>query len=394
MVGCNALLLEGCILIPASYYCMHKAQTCGHHRAYHSAIHLRNFLSELLSDHNEWQNYDSGDPQRIVAAGLIHNSITDTYLSGYLTRYSHGNARFSTHKPVKNSSVIQRLITIQDFYHFCYEYGFSPKKFVFSGAFERYEKRQTTNLGIDLSIHDLYYNKETFQKLVGYLQTKNAFLCARDTLICYLGYYSGIRPHEVLKYGNFTRRRLEEAIPQDEPYGYSAKLVISGKGKGDGKEREIVLPPQVCKPFKNFLYRTLPAHEDKFSIKINGCVFTKTSGEALKSPSYFNNHIWTRAKNALIANENLSAEQAALWKKRNFYSTRHCYATNFVIQQRRECKTLDQIALKQLMGHERFDTTLASYIFLAAVLLEDEKLKEVANAMADEDKMANYAKAK
>mgnify|MGYP000032358816 CR=1 FL=1 len=383
------LCLEGIPLVSANAYLAYKGKRVKTDALRNKAQMLKTYLSQVLTDYNDWMfledDRENPEKNRYVKASTAHLEVNDSYVSGYLSLLARGGVKFTKGEPLENSSITQHIHVIREFYEFCYDYGLSSFSPSFSYLYDKYTQKQTATIGLDKAIHDLYYDEVEFNKLLNYLTTINPFLHERDRLILLLCYYSGIRPHELIKFHNFTIKRLLKVIDKHAPFNASTELIVTGKGTGAGKLRKIIIPPQVYAPLKKFLYVTIPLWEKKQQIKFSGSIFISLSGKPLKSSSCFNDQQWKKMVNAYISKGMLDITEIELWKKRDLYSTRHCFATNHVIQQRKEGKRLDQIALKELMGHSNFSTTLASYIYLAAVLTEDENLKSFAVDMSDKD---------
>lgn len=385
-----ALFLEGVPLVDANAYLFSKSKKSSVHSIRSRATQLKTFLSQVLTDFNDWSflGDDRTNPtaNRYVVANQSYLKVSDQYMSAYLNTLSRGSSAFTKCK-LKASSIGQHIETIRGFYSFCYKYGFSSKKQSFTYLYDTLEQAETATIGLNKKIYELYYNKETFLALIGQIQTKNPFLKARNLLILKLCYFSGTRPHELIKdEHNFNIKKLKEIIKQDVPFNKSAELIISGKGRGIGKIRKILIPPEVYQPLKDYLYIEIPKLEKKTGKTIKGNIFVNVRGERLKKSGNFNDDIWVTAKNAYIAKNNLPHHDIKAWNKRNLYSTRHCFATNLIIERKKEGKRIDQIVIKELMGHSRFDTTLSSYIYLAAVLTGDNEMQSMAIDMADKDK--------
>ncbi|OZS41351.1 hypothetical protein ASV53_24220, partial [Photobacterium sanguinicancri] len=218
------------------------------------------------------------------------------------------------------------------------------------------------------------YRKEEFLRFIGHITTKNKFLKSRNLLMFSICYFCGLRPHELTRDGNWTIQRLKKIIDKNASETASTKLIVTGKGRGAGKLREIVIYPEVYQKLKQYLYEDLPALEKKTGVKVDGSIFVDKDGRPLIDPSYLSK-VWRQTKDKFLFENDLDPYQRELWNQRDLYSTRHCYATNLIIEQRRNGKSIDQIVTAGLLGHNSIDTTIASYIYTAAVLLEDEKMK-------------------
>lgn len=391
-----ALFLEGVPLVDANAYLFSKSKGNSVHSIRSRATQLKTFLSQVLTDFNDWSflidTRNNPSKNRYVVANKGYLKVTDQYMSAYLKTLSSGSSKF-TKKPLVTSSIMQHIETIRGFYLFCHKYGFMSKKCDFSYLYDKLYQDKTATIGLDSSVYGKYYDKETFLALIGHIQTKNPFLKARNLLILKLCYFSGMRPHELVKDdNNFNIKKLKTVIKKNAPFNASADLLISGKGKGGGKLRKILIPPEVYQALKGYLYIEIPKVEKAIGSEIKGNIFVSVRGQKLKKSGNFNDVIWSDAKDAYIANNKLSLNNIKLWEQRDLYSTRHCFATNLIIQRRKEGKRFDQMVIKEIMGHSNFSTTLASYIYIAAVLMNDNEMRSMAVDMADKDKVYKNGK--
>lgn len=384
-----ALFLEGVPLVNVNAYLYEKSKTNGSVALRNRAQKLKSFISQTLVDNTKWMllgdTRSDGTMNRYVVANqaYLNLEMTDQYITSYLSQLARGEAKFSNRMPLQDSSIRQHIEAIRDFYNFSYTYGFTSKKRDYSYLYERYNQKQTATIGLDKSIHDLYYDKKSFLSIIGHISNKSKFLRLRNIIILKLCYFCGLRPNEIVRSYNFSIKRLKELIKSNTSSIASVEMLLVGKGKGIGKIRKIVLTPEVVKDLKKYLYDELPLIEYRNNLKIEGNIFVSLNGKPIKASSNFNDFLWKKAKNSYIAKNNLSLEEIECWNRRNLYTTRHCFATNLIIERRKEGKRLDQVAIKELMGHSRFDTTLASYIYLAAILTMDKEMESMAIQMAD-----------
>lgn len=345
------------------------------------ASHLKSFFGRLLTDHNESIGLSSGidDPNNYwyMSANTVFRKTTCNYMSGYLLGLANGRLSPSG-KPISNKSLKFYVATFKGFFDFCYQKGFLAEKAEFTYRLPNQEKITTASVGLDEAVHDLFYEKEDFKKVIGYVQTKHPFLKARDLLALKLTYFMGLRPHEIYKAGNFAISRLKDLIKKDASFNASCGIRISGKGKGFGKIRDVIFTPEVYNELREFIYITIPKFEKKSGLKVKDSIFIKLNGENFYGKKQLSQRVWRGAVNSYIAAQELSMEEIKCWKKRNLYSARHCFATNLIIDRMREGKRIDQITVKMLMGHKEFTTTLASYIYIGAVRAQDEKLQSTA----------------
>ncbi|OMO36771.1 hypothetical protein BCT46_12740 [Vibrio sp. 10N.261.46.E8] len=381
----NLLFLAGAPLFVPSTYLYYKLRTNKSISIKNLTSRLKIFINQVLTDNNDWSFKGDLKSKHELANKALFN-IGDAYITGYLNLLFKGNCIFSDKYKkggLKNSSMELHIDTLRDFYDFCFKFGFTSEKKDFSYIYKRYEKQQTYSLGFDLTIHNKYYNKDEFKAFIGYCTAKNKFLNTRNRLIFSLCYYCGLRPHELLKGANFSRKRLEKVINKKAKFNVSAELIVSGKGRGEGKLRKIIIPPEAYQKLKEYLYTTLPKLEKDLGKIIRNRIFVTDKGKELSDASYFTK-LWEKTKHRYISNNtNISPLQVKLWKQRELYSTRHCFVTNLIIKHQKDGKGIDQIAIQEIMGHSSIETTFASYVYLAAIVLKSDELEKEAISFAE-----------
>lgn len=358
------------------------------------ASHLRALFDRLLTDFNGWLSLsvDSKNPEnnRYVVANKVYKKVTESYMSGYLTKLSTGELSRSG-KALNDKTIGVYIETYRSFFDFCYKQGFLSEKKELNYRFSNGQAIKTSTVGLNEKIHNLYYPTDVFNKVIGHIQTKDPFLKQRDLLALKMTYFMGLRPHEIFKEGNFTISRLKEIIDKDAPFNASAKLKISGKGRGGiGKIREVVITPGIYSTMKNFIYKVLPKFEARTGLKIKDSIFVKLNGENYYGSINLSKDVWKKAVLNFIVNNDLTNDEIEVWMSRNLYTARHCFATNLIIERIKEGKKVDHIAVKELMGHSTFTTTLASYIYIGAVLAEDRLLESKAIELYDKASKKGY----
>ena len=83
------------------------------------------------------------------------------------------------------------------------------------------------------------------------VEAKTSFKRERDELALKLGYFAGIRAHELVSNGNFTLARMEKLIPRDTSVLLDDHLTVLGKGS---KVRKLPLWPELVSSLHKFLY--------------------------------------------------------------------------------------------------------------------------------------------
>lgn len=381
------LKLEGKQLFIPNLYLMSLALSVSADTLANRTSHLKSFFERILIDNNSWMELSNSNidfkQNRFAVANTVFQLVTDNYMNSYLFGLSSGQLSPSG-KPISAKSLGVYISSFKGFYDFCYTKGFLSEKKEFTYRLPNLEPIKTATVGLNEAIHDLYYPKEDFKKVIGYIQTKNHFLKARDLLALKLTYFMGLRPHEIYKKDNFNISRLKKIIDRSASFNKTTAIKISGKGTGAGKNRSVVFTPEVYHDLKNFIYKEIPKFEKKSGIRVLDSIFIKLNGQNYDGKKRLSDTVWRGAVNAYIAANDLSLYEINSWKKRDLYSARHCFATNLIIDRIAEGKRIDQIVVKELMGHSSFTTTLAAYIYIGAVLIHDKELKSKAVELYDQ----------
>lgn len=387
------LKLDGKQLFIPNLYLKSLAESVSANTLANRASHLKSFFERILLDNNSWTELSNSSKDvtqhRLAVANTVFQLVTDSYMNAYLFGLSNGQLSPSG-KPISPKSLGIYITSFKGFYDFCYSKGFLSEKKEFTYRLPNLEPIKTATVGLNEAIHDLYYSKEDFKKVIGCIRTKNPFLKARDLLALKLTYFMGLRPHEIYKADNFNISRLKKIIDRNAPFNKSAAIKISGKGTGAGKNRNVVFTPEVYHDLKNFIYKEIPKFEHQSGIKVRDSIFIKLNGENYYGKKILSDTVWRGAVNAYIAANDLSLHEIETWQKRDLYSARHCFATNLILDRMKEGKRIDHIVVKELMGHTSITTTLAAYIYIGAVLALDHELKSKAIELYDQARRTNY----
>jgi integrase len=362
--------LEGKSLLTVSLYLKDLLEHESNNYVRNQASHLKSFYRQILTDFNDWSLCSDTSERRALANSAFKN-VTNEYMNGYLRKLALGQLSPSG-KKIKPASLKVYTESFRGFFNFCYKHGWLSNKPEFSFNLER-ELIQTATVGINRQIHNKYYDKVTFLKLLGYVENKDPFIQARNRLALKVTYFMGLRPHELFREDNFKlngEEGLRELIIKDAPLGSSAQLHINGKGD---KDRTVVIYPDVYEELRKFIYIEIPKFEKKIGKKLKGSVFVKKNGEDWFGEKQLSQEVWRGCINNFIAkNPTLSKGEIESWNTRDLYTTRHCFATNMIIDNFRAGKQIDALEVKEIMGHSSFTTTLAAYIYLGAVLMAKE----------------------
>lgn len=298
---------------------------------------IRNYASDLIAFFSILQSVEKvanifpSDFRDITASDL------DAYLIGNLFQK----------KRLNGSTVLRHASTINLFYQFAYQNDYIS----FRLKWEHYKKLpvETTLINKTLSQVGCHFIElETFEKiLLPNIVAKSSFKRARDELALKLGYYAGLRTHELVKHDNFTLKRMKALIPLDSSVLLTQHLTIKGKG---GKVRRLPVSPDLVVAIHDFMYGT---HKDKLKF----CIFEDGTGQALTDEQY-GSDVFFRAISKYLSSNTVDSEVANALELLSYHSLRHTFATNAVTF----CHDIDskyspRWAVTQWMGHANERTT-------------------------------------
>ena len=179
------------------------------------------------------------------------------------------------------------------------------------------------------------------------VEAKTSFKRERDELALKLGYFAGIRAHELVSNGNFTLARMEKLIPRDTSVLLDDHLTVLGKGS---KVRKLPLWPELVSSLHKFLYGI---HRKK--LKEN--LFEDGRGKPLCDEQYASD-VFRKAINNYLTIISVENEVYISLKQKSFHSLRHTYATNAVtFCYEVDAKYSPRWAVTQWMGHSDERTT-------------------------------------
>jgi integrase len=176
-----------------------------------------------------------------------------------------------------------------------------------------------------------------------------------------VGYFLGVRSHELVKYNNFDIEVLKEQFPNDKNGFYEEAFIkITGKGY---KRRSVPVCMELKKDLFRFLYGDLSKYVEKN-------LFEKKKGVPITSTSY-GTKLFRSSADEYLSKNIVSYKLRDSYNRWVFHSLRHTCATNFVTY----CEGMDigrydpMLSLPQWMGHEDDDTTKL-YICAEALLFK------------------------
>ena len=284
-------------------------------------------------------------------AGLINwQSMTDNAMSGYLQ-----NHLVSSRKLVE-SSVDSHISALNSFYSFAWEYGLLIEKPVFSSSYQpdqTLEKESTSKLNLYIS-EDVFLNE-----LICAVKYKSSFVTAREELVLYLGYYAGLRSHEVNYEKNLRLDFLRKELPFDKESHVPKSLEIGIYGKSSRrspskKYRILIIPPILTEKIYKFI------HGHAKEIK-DGPLICQKDGSILKSVQHAGD-TFGKCRMQL----NVDNPSCLDWNNREFHTLRGCFATNLVAWCYDNGKD-PWVVVPTYMGHTNRETTF-NYVFFEAIL--------------------------
>ncbi|WP_413284042.1 tyrosine-type recombinase/integrase [Vibrio sp. MA40-2] len=275
-------------------------------------------------------------------------------------------------KDLSPQSVIRHAATLNKFFKFAYEHGYMHYKIRWSPRNKLPDKFTLIDESMS-RIGRQYIEKEVFEEiLLPNISAKSSFKRARDELALKLGYYAGLRTHELVLKDNFSINRLKTILPKNSKISGDNHISIKGKGS---KIRRLPLHPELVSSLYEFVYGHL-------SNKCKNHIFEDGNGNRLVDEQYGSDVFSNSVKNYLSQNRVNEGDRTSLKNKR-FHSLRHTYATNAVTF----CNDVDskynpRWAVTQWMGHATEETT-EIYICYEAVknnrfdILDTMKLSRV-----------------
>jgi integrase len=339
------------------------------------AYDLKRFYSYLLIKYKSKYEGKSKDDYRNIAT---QNDLYKEFDNDSASKFFEGlkNGLYGD-KPLAPKSLQRIESTVIGFYKFCFEAGLTDDQLVRKIFYKDRDPVLTVTKGITSNLSEQYYSEKEFQKVIlANVYGKNSFVKARNRLALKLSYGLGLRPHELLRADNFNKVKLQEVIT--EKYAFeSVSLDIVGKGN---KLRSVTASPDLVDALREFIYKLIPKQEQQTGLKHLGCIFTTAKLRPLVSERFFGD-AFRDAYRYYIQKQKVSKLEAEAWLKRDPYSMRHCFATNAVISAMKNNAPY-QLIVKEMMGHESFETTL-NYIYFAALLTSSLSVESKDEALLD-----------
>lgn len=247
----------------------------------------------------------------------------------------------------KKSTVERAFAALSEFSKFLFTYGFTKyqqiTKYMTKGILGKYK----TTFGITTLVREQYITPEDFKNvLLDQSWTKNKYAQARNELALQLRYKTGIRTFELIEHDNFDVSKLREMLAENPSGGFNLSII----GKRN-KERKVYIDSDMSVMLSNFIKRYLKNYK-------TGSLFT-TLGKTKKpltSKSFHKEAFNNAIKHYLKNNPTLSQKDRKLWESKDPYALRHSFATNECIRMILNGEPYS-ILLKELMGHESFETT-------------------------------------
>lgn len=318
------------------------------------------------SDLTRYLNVISGKGSSNNFYSADYRETTESQMNTYLMDLVNND--------LQDASINRHISTLSEFYSFAHEHGYidEPKEFSYS------VKSQSARLQLadraTSTILSQYIREEDFNNILAHIPTKNTFKRSRDEMALKVGYFLGVRTHELVKYGNFDIENLKEQFPNDKDGFYEEAFIkITGKGY---KRRSVPICMELKKDLFRFLYGDLSKYVEKN-------LFEKKKGVPIISTSYATK-LFRSSVDEYLSKNIIPAKLRESYIRWVFHSLRHTCATNFVTY----CEDMDMgrydpmLSLPQWMGHEDDDTTKL-YICAEALLFKRlEVIKKLDNMSA------------
>ncbi|ATC99625.1 tyrosine-type recombinase/integrase [Pseudoalteromonas spongiae] len=282
-----------------------------------------------------------------------YREITESQMNTYLMDLVNNG--------LQDVSITRHISTLSEFYCFAYKHGYidEPKEFSYSvrtlSAKLQLADRATS------TILSQYIQEEDFNNILAHIPTKDMFKRSRNEMALKMGYFLGVRTHELVKYGNFDIENLKKQFPNDKVGFYEEAFIkITGKGY---KRRSVPISMELKKDLFRFLYGDLSKYVGKN-------LFEKKKGTPMTSASYATK-LFRSSVDEYLSKNITPAELRSSYNRWVFHSLRHTCATNFVTY----CEDMDMgrydpmLSLPQWMGHED-DNTTKLYICAEALLFK------------------------
>lgn len=267
--------------------------------------------------------------------------INDNQMNAYLMKLHHDG--------LSAKSLARHISTLDEFYKFIYKFGYidCPKHFSFSTA-EKVETMQLVEKATSRVLSQ-YIKIEDFNTILSNVVTKHCYKRARDELALKLGYYAGIRTHELIAYDNFSIANLRKQF-SNEKNNFFDYAFISVTGKGY-KRRSIPLSMELKKSLYRFLY-------GDYAGIFKAHLFEKSNGVVIKDLSYGTN-TFRQAVRQYLASTIVSKELRETYSNWSYHSLRHTCATNFVTfcNDNGNHKYDPILYLPQWLGHSSIETS-------------------------------------
>jgi len=330
-----------------------KFHLCASHFLLHAAIRSTgnvHSLKALASDLKRYLNilYIKGGELSIFPADYCE--VNDHQMNAYIIHLQDDG--------LSDKTIVRHISSISGFYKHAYEYGFIeyPKEFSFNAA--RGERRLQLVEKSTSQVLTHYLNEDDFTSILTHVEAKSHFKRMRDEMALMLGYYLGLRTHELVSYGNFNLIKLKEQFPSNNESMLSEGFIsITGKRY---KTRSVPMVFEVKKLLYRFLYGDLSRY-------IKNSIFECVNNQVLTDASYGTNVFRTAKQNYLSSNSvsDLHRKSVEYW---GFHSLRHTCATNYVsfCEDGEQGKYNPFIQLPQWLGHSNPETTKI-YIWAEAI---------------------------
>ena len=196
-------------------------------------------------------------------------------------------------------------------------------------------------------IYTSYISEDLFNTIIGAIKVKSNFERSRDELALRLGYEVGLRSEELVRFENFSIKRLKSARLNWKLGDEIEWKDLLGKGRKGGKFRNVLIKP--CLVEKIF------EHMDDFECiyRISKHLFCTRNGLKLSS-KHGTNVMSDAIKNLHIAE----------LRDKTFHKLRHSYATNLALWCIKH--QVNKRLIQDRLGHTHFAT---SQIYIEVALL-------------------------
>jgi site-specific recombinase XerD len=286
-----------------------------------------------------------------------YREITERQMSAYLMDLQNNK--------LADSTIVRHISTLSEFYSFAYEYGYIDTKKQFSYSVQEQSARLQLSHQASSQVLSQYISEDDFKNILAQITAKNTFKRWRDEFALKVGYFLGVRAHELVepKYGNFDIKKLKKQFPNDKA-GFFEEGFIKITGKGY-KRRSVPICMELKKDLWRFLYGDMRTYVGKN-------LFEKNKGVPLVDTDYGTN-IFGHAREEYLSNNVISSKLRDSYNRWSFHSLRHTCATNFVTYCE-NTKSDPFLDIPQWMGHSDEKTTK---LYICSEALLNQRLERV-----------------